>query len=156
MIVVALLALSPAWAAGEESQYKNPTGWGVRLGLSDDPDQVVVGVQYDFGEILKDVHFEPNFEIGIGDDHTILSGTAAVHYHFMDVERIRFYAGGGVALGWVDIDRRGVEDDSEFEVGIKAMGGILFPLKNRRDFFAELDIGVGDLQEIQVMVGWRF
>jgi opacity protein-like surface antigen len=156
MILVILLLVAPALAEEEKLDTEDLKGWGVRFGLSDDPDQVVVGAQYDFGEIFEDVHFEPNVELGIGDDHTILSGTAAVHYHFKEVDKIRPYAGGGVTLGFVDIDLPGGDDDSEFEVGLKAIAGMMWPLKNRRDFFAELNLGVGDLQEVQVMAGWRF
>ncbi len=156
LILVALLVIAPAWAEEEEVRTKDLKGWGVRFGLSDDPDQAIIGAQYDFGEIFNNVHLEPNIEIGFGDDHTILSGTAAAHYHFKEVDKIRPYAGGGLALGFVDYDLPGGGDDTEFEVGLKAIGGMMWPLKNRRDFFAELNLGFGDLQEIQVMAGWRF
>jgi opacity protein-like surface antigen len=147
--------VAPAWAEGEKTDTADISGWGVRFGLSDDPNQLVVGAQYDFGEITDNVHFEPNIEIGFGDDHTVLSGTAAVHYHFMDVEKVRPYAGGGVALAYVDIDHA-LGNDSEFEIAVKAIGGVMWPLKHQRDFFLELNLNFGDIQETQLMAGWRF
>ena len=101
MIMVALLLVAPALAEGEGSGEADIEGWGVRFGLSDDPNQLIVGAQYDFGEITNGVHFEPNIEIGFGDDFTILSTTAAAHYHFKDVEKVRPYAGAGVALAFM-------------------------------------------------------
>ena len=147
LIAIALLLAAPAWAQTE--------GWGVRFGLSDDPNQLIVGAQYDFGEITNNVHFEPNVELGFGDDFTILSATAAAHYHFKDVEKVRPYAGGGVALAFVDIDHALV-DDSEFEIAVRAIGGVMWPLKHQRDFFVELNINFGDIQDAQLMAGWRF
>jgi opacity protein-like surface antigen len=152
---VVLLMVVPAWAEGEKSSTADITGWGVRFGLSDDPNQLVVGAQYDFGEITNGVHFEPNIELGFGDDHTILSATAACHYHFMDIERVRPYAGAGVALAFVDIDHAS-SNDSEFEIAVKAIGGVMWPLKQKRDFFVELNLNFGDIQETQLMAGWRF
>ena len=73
LILVVLLMVAPAWAEGETTDTTDISGWGVRFGLSDDPNQLVVGAQYDFGEITTNLHFEPNVEIGFGDDHTVLS-----------------------------------------------------------------------------------
>jgi opacity protein-like surface antigen len=155
LILVVLFMVAPAMAADDESTTKDIEGWGVRFGLSDDPNQFVIGAQYDFGEITKNVHFEPNVEIGFGDDHTVLSTTAAVHYHFKDLDKIRPYAGGGVALALVDIDNAGA-NDTEFEIAVKAIGGVMWPLQHKRDFFLELNLNFGDIQETQLMAGWRF
>jgi hypothetical protein len=147
LILAVLLMTAPAMAETD--------GWGLRFGFSDDPNQLIVGAQYDFGEITNNVHFEPNIELGFGDDFTILSTTAAVHYHFKDLDKIRPYAGGGVALAFVDIDHR-LGDDSDFEIAVKTIGGIMWPLKHNRDFFLELNINFGDIQDAQLMAGWRF
>ena len=147
--------VAPAWAEDESFNTENIKGWGVRFGLSDDPNQMIVGAQYDFGEITNGVHFEPNIELGFGDDFTILSATAAAHYHFKDVEKVRPYAGAGVTLAYVDIDHDLV-DDSEVEIAVKAIGGVMWPLKHGRDFFLELNINFGDIQDTQLMAGWRF
>ena len=33
---------------------------------------------------------------------------------------------------------------------------VIFPLENQREFFVELDIGVGDLYDAEILIGWRF
>ena len=83
------------------------------------------------------------------------SATAAAHYRFKDVEKVRPYAGAGVALAYVDIDHALV-DDSEIEIAVKAIGGVMWPLKHGRDFFVELNVNFGDIQDTQLMAGWRF
>ena len=65
-----LLAAAALPAAAQDIGFNT---WGVRAGASDDPDQVVVGVQADFGEFIPNLRFQPNFELGFGDDTTILS-----------------------------------------------------------------------------------
>jgi opacity protein-like surface antigen len=155
LILVVLLMVAPVWAADETSGGPDIKGWGVRVGLTDDPNQFVVGAQYDFGEITDNVHFEPNVEVGFGDDFTILSATAAAHYHFKELDKIRPYAGAGVTLAYVDIDHA-LGNDSEFEIAIKTIGGVMWPLQHGRDFFLELNLNFGDIQETQLMAGWRF
>jgi len=157
LIAGTMLLFVPVQAQDAGSQKSHDwSGWGVRVGLADDPDQVIIGGQYDFGEIADRVHFEPNVELGIGDDHTILSGTAAFHYHFPSANKMRPYAGGGLAVGLVDSDRPGRNDDTDFEIALKAVGGFRWPLKSGNEFFLELDLVFGDLHDTQVLAGWRF
>lgn len=131
-------------------------GWGARLGLADDPDQVVLGGQYDFGEVAERVRFEPHFELGVGDHHTIVAATAAFHYRFATARGWRPYAGGGPELGWVDRDAPAGNDDSDFEIGFKVIGGAGWNLASGNEMFVELDIGFGDLQDAELLVGVRF
>ncbi len=133
------------------------TYWGFRVGVGGDPDQLIVGGQYDFGEIARRVHFDPNVELGFGDDTIALTGTAAFFYVWDWKGNVRPYAGGGPEIGLVRFDTRRGGSDTEFEVGLQAMGGGRWKLKSGREFFVELDLGLfGDLHDIQVMAGWRF
>ena len=72
MFAFAAPALSEE-ADGDRKRPKNfgPHGWGLRFGVGDDPDQVIAGAQWDFGE-FKAVHLEPNVELSVGDDHLTL------------------------------------------------------------------------------------
>lgn len=155
IVVMLMLLATPVLAQEGGSKQSDWSGWGVRVGVADDPDQFVVGAQFDFGEIADRIHFEPNFELGVGDDHIVLAGTGALHYHFGQVEGFRPYAGGGLTLAWVDVDTPRV-DDSDFEIGFKAIGGALWRLKSNNDFFIELNIGFGDIQDVELLAGWRF
>ena len=103
--------------------------------------------------IAKNVYLVPNAELGIGDDHLILSATAPFFYRFVTSTSLRPYVGGGVTLG---LDRNDKKDDTNFEIALQVSGGLIFPLNSGTEMFAELNLGSGDLRDIQAMVGWRF
>ena len=165
LALLAVLAVGPVWADADEAEQppasKQHTrgfglaGWGLRFGLGDDPDQIVGGAQWDFGQI-KPVHIEPNVELGIGDDHLTLSGTFAVHYRFRHLEQFRPYAGGGVgaAINWVDKSQGG--SSTSVDIGVRATGGVNWSLKSERQIFVELSLGFGYPYDAQLMAGWNF
>ena len=84
-------------------------GWGVRAGLSNDVDQVVGGAQFNLGDVVTQLRFQPDVQLGLGDDVTTLYGTApgkagivsftweGVHAH--DVGTIIDRAGVAVRVG---------------------------------------------------------
>ncbi len=144
---------------GASAASRTGAGWGARFGIGDDPDQIIGGVQYDFGEVARRVNLVADAELGLGDDHSILSGAAIVQYRFKPVNGFRFYAGGGVEAGLVDHDhggRRNGDGDTDVEIQIDAVGGFFIPRERGRDVFFELMLGTGDLHAAQIMVGFRF
>jgi hypothetical protein len=155
-----IVLLSVLWAGvawGQRANSPGLEGWGVRVGVADDPDQVVAGVQFDLGEIARRLFFRPDLELGVGDDHLVLAATAPVHYHFDTQTAFRPYAGGGISVGGIDHDhphRRA--DDTEFEVAAKAIGGLGWELRGGVEFSIELDLVLGDLHDVELLAGWRF
>src|SRR4030095_5524374 len=77
-IGLVLLALAIPASAQQMGYY----GLGPRVGVSSDPDQFVGGMQFNFGDFVPRLRFQPNFEVGVGDDFTIITVTAPVHYRF--------------------------------------------------------------------------
>lgn len=155
-LLLALLAAAPA--AAQDVAFK---GWGVRAGVSDDPDQFVAGVQANFGEIVPNLRLQPNFDAGLGDDHTIFSLGVPVHYR-LPVNGFTVYGGGGLVLAWVDRDlprdgrsERGEDDDTEFVIGPLAVGGIEWPI-GESELSTELNVSGGDLPTLKLMLGWMF
>ncbi len=155
--VCLLLLAATVGSAADNLEY---SGWGPRIGLADDPDQVVVGAHFDLGEFSRYVAFKPNLELGFGDDHTILTLTAPVHYRW---ERLRGtdvvpYAGAGVSAAIVNRDDRPGKkgDDTDFEFSLRAIGGAEFPLRNERSFFIEINLAIGEPHDIQAIVGWNY
>ena len=177
VVIVAVLAVATSvWAdPGEESRNTNASvestpsnysnsssgmgwqGWGLRAGLSSDVDQFVGGAHFNLGELANHLRFQPDVQLGAGDDVTTLYGTAPVYYHFESGRRMTPYAGGGLALGWVDADN-GVtnQSDSSFEVGAKATGGLEWPRKEDQSFFLELSLGIGDVHDATILAAWTF
>ena len=139
-------------------------GWGPRVGVASEPDQVLLGVHWDVGEFAPQVRFVPNVQLGVGDDVIVLEGTAPVHYVFGTTDAgFAPYVGGGLAIAWIDVDRNGQgngndfdEDDSDVELGAKALGGMEWKLSGGSRFFVELNLGIGDLHDFQAVAGWTF
>jgi hypothetical protein len=154
--LVLLVLLLPLSAVAQDSPRK-PTwqGWGLRIGVADDPDQVVGGVQFDLGEIVDDLVLRPDVELGVGDDHLVLGATAPVHYRFQPDTDFVPYAGGGLTLSVVDRDTRG-NDDTDVELAVKLIGGLEWPLESGRAFSVELQLVFGDPHDFEVLAGWSF
>jgi opacity protein-like surface antigen len=177
VVFVAVLAVATSvWAdPGEESRNTNASvestpsnysnsssgmgwqGWGLRAGLSSDVDQFVGGAHFNLGELASHLRFQPDVQLGAGDDVTTLYGTAPVYYRFESGRRMTPYAGGGLALGWVDADNGATnQSDSSFELGAKATGGLEWPRKEDQSFFLELSLGIGDVHDATILAAWTF
>jgi len=150
LILCALCALLPAAALAQGSIE---TGIGPRVGVSINPDQIVFGGQAIIGEIAPNLTFDPNIELGFGDHVTTVGLNFDLHYHFVvNNSKWRPYAGGGLGVAFFDSDGGG----SETEVGANLVVGAGTPTKGGNRFFGELRIGVGDLPDLKMMVGWNF
>ena len=177
IIIVAVLALvTSVWAdPSEESRQTNASiestpsgysgsssdfgwqGWGLRAGLSSDVDQFVGGAHFNLGEIATHLRFQPDVQLGTGDDVTTLYGTAPVYYRFDSGRRMTPYAGGGLAVGWVDADYGATnQSDSSIELGAKATGGLEWSRKKEQSFFLELSLGIGDVHDATLLAAWTF
>lgn len=147
-----LLAVSlPAAASGGMGFY----GWGVRLGVADDPDQFVAGFQQDLGEFVENLRFQPSLELGLGDDHTIVALTIPVHYRFETSASVTPYVGGGLQVAWIEHEKRR-RDDTEVDIAPVFLGGVEWPLGKASDIFLELHLGPSDAHARKLMVGWMF
>ena len=163
-VIAATAAVAPA-AAAEASAGAGAgvgfRGWGPRVGVSSDPDQVLVGAQFDLGEFAKNVRWQPSFELGFGDDVTSLTGNFMVSYYFPVKAAVTPYAGAQVTA-WLFDDNGSQnnngnnDDDFNAEIGLYAVGGIETKLKHGNRFLAELQLGIGDVPDIRVLVGWTF
>jgi len=151
-IAMTLIALAVP-ASAQDMGYR---GLGPRVGVTSDPDQVFAGMQFNFGEFVPHLRFQPNFEFATGDDFDIISVTAPVHYRFVVQGNVVPYVGGGLTLAWVNADLPQGQSDSEFEIAAKAIGGVEWPLRGANAFFLELNVGVGDIQDVAVVAGWMF
>jgi len=171
LIALAIVTLAvPAWAESTEAtqttSYGTATGgagigwngWGLRAGFTDDIDQVVGGAHFNLGEFTDNLRFQPDVQLGSGDNHTTLYGTAPVYYRFGTGTSFTPYAGGGVSAGYVDRDLPvgSTGDDSDFEFGGKVTGGMEWPRPDGQAFFLELSLGFGDVHDAQFIVAWSF
>lgn len=150
-VVLCLLALLPA------SSFARGIDWGVRGGLTVDPDQVHVGGHADLGPVGNHVSLIPNLEVGFGNDLTVVALNCEAAYRFETKwEAWSPYAGGGLGLFFINYDNNGVGSDGDTEVGLSILGGIERGMASGGRFFVESKIGLNDAPDLKFTVGWTF
>lgn len=157
-IMFITLALAPCAArAARESDPGSDIGfrgWGPRLGLSIDPDQFHFGAHLDFGNFARHVRFQPNIEVGVGDNVTLATINAEAAYRFLSRWDVWTpYVGGGLGANVKRLDNG---NDSETDVGVNALGGIERGLAGGDRFFLEAKFSLNDVPDAKVTAGWTF
>ena len=144
-----LLLILPSSTSADGLAYR---GWGPRVGVSVNPDQLVVGFQLDLGELVKKLRFQPNVDIGYGDDALFVGGYLGAYWYFQNDGSWDFYAGGDLGVSWQDFDSGG----SDLDVAFNAVGGVETRLRSNNRFLIELKIGIVEEPDFKLMVGWTF
>ena len=158
LIAILLFASLPALALAQSSGGAAPvaTAWGPRFGFSSGPDQFLFGGQLDLGNIAPDLTLTPNVDIGIGDHATTFAMNGDLHYHFrVEHSPWRPYVGGGLAITHISIDTP-LGDVSDTDLGASIIGGAIVPTQSGSRFFAEGKLGLGDVHDFKLLVGWNF
>jgi hypothetical protein len=147
--VLALAALTLA-AAPADAQ----TEFGVRAGVSADPDQFFFGAHFETEPIIERLTFRPNIEVGVGDDLTLIALNIEFVYSIpLDNHPWRVYFGGGPAANiYSRDDGPGRGDDSGVEGGFNLLVG----LQHRRGLFTEIKVGALDSPSVKFTVGYAF
>jgi len=148
LVILGTLLSAPAQAEGLSFR-----GWGPRVGLSLNPDQVFGGVHFNLGEIARNLRFQPNLEIGFGDDVFLVGGYFPAMWMFKSVEGSWTpYAGGELGFTYRDFDSGG----SDTDVALNAVGGGELLMKNNNRFFVEAKVGLIEDPDLKVLAGWTF
>jgi hypothetical protein len=133
-------------------------GVGPRFGVGSDPDQFMVGLHADAGRFATNVRFQPDLEVGMGDDQTVVSFTLPAHYLFPASGDVRPYMGGGLGIGVQDRDygRNYDGDDTDVEMGLVIAGGAQWQMSGSNLFLLELNLIAGDLHDFEFVAGFTF
>ena len=127
-------------------------GFGVRGGLSVDPDQGYFGIHYNTSPLVDRLSFRPNVEAGFGDSQTLVAFNFEFAYRIpLPKSPWSVYFGGGPAAVLTTMDRDG---ENHTDVG----GGfnMLIGLSHRKGFFTEMKVGVIDSPSLKFGVGYSF
>ena len=153
-VLVASLGQTPARA--QSSSDAGFRGWGPRVGLSVDPDQVHFGAHLDYGNFAKHVRFQPNVELGLSDHLKLFAINAEAAYRFSEKWDVWTpYLGGGIGANIKSYDD-GHGNQSDTDLGVNILGGIEKGLDNGDRFFIELKVSLNDIPDLKVTVGWTF
>ena len=172
IIAITLLALRiPVVANADPLTKTGWRGWGPRVGLTFNPDQVHFGGHIDFGNFAEHIRLQPNVEIGFGDDLTLIALNFEGAYRFQSRWDVWTpYVGGGLGINLVSSNNDGVNpaenlaagvthteaDDSRTDLGLNLLGGIEKGLKNGSRFFLERKLGLADSPDFKITAGWTF
>lgn len=146
-----LLLLSAATAQAELPPI------GARVGVTDwdDINQFHFGLDASLGEVLPNVEFTPNLEIGMGDDATIISINGDLAYQFTELVTSPWglYGGGALSLHVIDIDTP-FGDHSDTDLGLNLLAGVTKVFQNGHQGRAEIRFGVLDSPDLKVTLGY--
>jgi hypothetical protein len=145
-------------SSAQEATRTGFRGWGPRVGLSIDPDQFTFGAHIDFGNFAKRVRFQPNVEMGFGDNLTLFAVNGDVHFRFRENWNVWSpYAGGGLGINfWNWDDDIPGHDNTDAELGVNVVGGIEKGISGGDRFFIEAKLGLVDAPDFRIEVGWTF
>ena len=153
VIVVLMSAIVATVSAQPKTGF---LGWGPRGGITFDPDQIHFGAHLDFGNFFKRVRFQPNSDIGFGDDVTVATVNLELAYRLgTRWSAWTPYLGAGPAFAYYRIDAPG-DDDSESDGGLNLIAGIERGLSRGNRLSLQSTFGIGDLPELKLTLGWTF
>jgi hypothetical protein len=146
----------PAEAGSEEIDYN---GVGLRAGMTIQPDQFHFGGHVDLGEFTEGFRFQPNVEIGLGEDGTFLAFNAEGLYLFDQGYRWTPYTGGGIGAHLIRQSETGASDAFDrtiTNVGLNVFAGLERSIKKDRVLFVETKVGIDDAPDFKLTVGMTF
>jgi len=132
--------------------------WGLRGGLSINPDQGTGGVFANAGHFSRRVRFQPSFDLGFGNGVRLLALNLDAFYIFSP-HPWRPYAGGGLGINFIDVTE-GVGEGTglDVEAALHIVGGIEWGdlRAGFRRYLVEARLGVGDTPDLKLTAGIAF
>ena len=130
-------------------------GVGGRVGASVDPDQFYAGAHVETQELVENLRFRPNVEVGFGSDLTLVGLNFEFTYRLPPgtprlqgaLSTWHLYVGGGPALNILRFP-----NDTDVEGGFHG----LFGLEHRDGLFVEAKIGALKSPRFKISVGYTF
>jgi hypothetical protein len=128
--------------------------FGVRAGITVDPDQFHVGGHYDAGFVGTNLRVVPNIEVGFGDNITLVCLNGDLLYDFPNSP---WAVGGELGINFWNWDSgvAGV-DDNETDIGLSAVGNYRLALSSGKPLLLEAKLGISDSPDFKFTVGWFF
>ncbi len=132
--------------------------FGLRGGVSANPDQIHGGLFLDAGRLVSDLRFQPSFDVGFGNGVRLATANLDALYP-LGGESWRPYAGGGLGINFVDVTN-GVGEGRGWEIApvINVLGGIRWGSARRGNrslerYLLEVRLGFGDTTDLKLSFG---
>jgi hypothetical protein len=122
---------------------------GVRAGVSGSPDQFYFGLHYETEPLIELVRFKPNFEVGVGNDQTVVTVNLEFVGKFpIQREPWSLYFGAGPALVVDKVNGGNTNTGGGFN--------ILVGIEHTKGLFTELKVGFVDSPSVKFGIGYVF
>jgi hypothetical protein len=153
-IVIAIGTAAAAVSAEAREQALGLRGFGPRVGVSLDPNQIVLGGHGDFGDLFPQTTWLlPVLEVGLGDNVTVVSlGTDLLIRGRDRTEAWNPYGGGELALLFTSTD--GGRDNSD--LGLSGVLGLEKGISRSHRFATEIKFSVIDAPNVKLTAIWTF
>jgi hypothetical protein len=127
------------------------TGFGLRAGVSAEPDQFHFGAHFASSPFIDKLTFRPNIEIGVGSHVTTVAANFEFAYRIpISKSHVSAYIGAGPALNLYRFS--GNRSDTDSGGGFNVLIGI----EHRRGLFGEMKVGALDSPEFKFTIGYTF
>lgn len=150
-----LSVLAAAWAlpgAAATPFAHHPIG--IRAGITSwDPiSQFHFGMHSDWGELTPSIALVPGFEIGVGDDFTVVTINGDVLYRSTELvsRPWQLYGGGSLSFNIVD----GPHSGSTTDLGVSGIAGVSHNLSNGHTMLWEIRLGIIDSPDFKFTMGY--
>lgn len=156
---LAMLLAAPALAQTYYDKHETPYPIGVRVGYTswESMRQMHFGADMKLGELMENISFTPGFEVGVGDDVTVLALNGDVTWSFSEMVNAPWGLYGGGSLSLIRADLAGPNNetgDADTKLGLSALGGLTRRLDNGHDAMFEVRVGLLDSPGWKLTLGY--
>jgi len=149
---IAALAISILTALLPQAVIAN-SAIGPRGGFDFDTDNIVVGVEGEFGRVLQSFRFAPSLDLELADNTiTAFNGDFRLYLFHLPETGMQLYGSVGPTLLLHSSDKK----DSQTEIGLSLVGGMKIPMKGQRCYNLEIRFGFGDIPDVKLMLAILF
>jgi len=129
-------------------------GYGPRIGVSIDPNQLVLGGHVDMGDPFPQTAWLfPVLELGLGDNTTVLSLGSDLLFRVRETFGV-WNPYGGAEIAFLLTDPSG--GDVATDIGLSLVGGVAKELAPSGRFAGEVKFGIIDSPTVKFLVRWTF
>lgn len=127
-------------------------GFGARVGLGLNPDQIVIGAQFAVGKKAGVARINPSVDLGFGDNVTTIDFNVDFLFRLkVENTSFGFFGGGGPTLGFADY-----KGGSDWNLGLSLVGGAELPLIAGHPSTLEARFGIGDIPDFRLLLAIMF